>query len=280
MDSGRDRAGLIEAFAAARQRETNGALLAIQVDSVGGEEVRTGGAGARVSEAVRTAARGRSDVFTCPLDGPVLACVVPTCSAPEARRIAEGIRRALAPSAASVGIANFYRYFTADGTAADAAREVERIARQRLETARRQSGGGVCDTTDPSAPAHDERLSVVVIEPDPVSVELLAAALDAAGFEVRQFQNGEAAVASLEASPPALVVCEAMTPRLNGFVIRERLRASTRLAGIPFILVSHRKSEQMIRRAAELDVRHFFRKPLSIVEIVGLAANLTRSRSP
>ena len=57
-------------------------------------------------------------------------------------------------------------------------------------------------------------------------MELLSAALDAAGFEVLAFQNGEAAMASLEASPPSLVICEAMTPRLNGFVIRERLRAS------------------------------------------------------
>ncbi len=96
---------------------------------------------------------------------------------------------------------------------------------------------------------------------------------------MHSFQNGEAAIASLEASPPSLVVCEAMTPRLNGFVIRERLRASPRLAAIPFILVSHRKTEEMIRRAVELDIRYFFRKPLSIVEIVGLAANLTRSPS-
>jgi DNA-binding response OmpR family regulator len=120
---------------------------------------------------------------------------------------------------------------------------------------------------------------VFVIEPDPVSVELLTAALDAAGFEVLSFQNGEAAIASLEASPPSLVICEAMTPRLNGFVIRERLRASPRLAVIPFILVSHRKTEEMIRRAVEADIRHFFLKPLSIVEIVGLAVNITRSPS-
>ena len=71
-----------------------------------------------------------------------------------------------------------------------------------------------------------------------------------------------------------------MTPRLNGFVIRERLRASPRLEAIPFILVSHRKTEDMIRRAVDADIRHFFRKPLSIVEIVGLAVNLTRNPSP
>jgi DNA-binding response OmpR family regulator len=129
-------------------------------------------------------------------------------------------------------------------------------------------------------PAVEDRPSVFVIEPDPVAVELLTAALDAAGFDVASFQNGEAAIASLEASPPSLVICEAMTPRLNGFVIRERLRASPRLEAIPFILVSHRKTEEMIRKAVEADIRHFFRKPLSIIEIVGLARNLTRRPPP
>jgi len=268
MDSTQGRAALAEAFAAARKRETNGALLAVR--PVARDRLAT----------VRRAIADRAGAIVFPLDGPALACVVPAASAAEARTLAEAIRRALAPAAASVGIANFYRFFTADGTAADAAREIERIALHRLATASREAGGGVCDTTDPSLPVPEDHRSVFLIEPDPVSVELLAAALDAAGFDVQSFQNGEAAMASLEASPPDLVICEAMTPRLNGFVIRERLRASPRLAGIPFILVSHRKSEEMVRRAVELDVRHFFRKPLSIVEIVGLAVNLTRSRSP
>ena len=137
--------------------------------------------------------------------------------------------------------------------------------------------GGVCDTSDRAASGEEHGLKAFVIEPDPVSVELLSAALEAEGFAVSSFQNGEAAVASIEADPPSLVICEAMTPRLNGFVIHARLRATPRLAGIPFILVSHRKTEQMIRRAVEADIRHFFRKPLSIVEITGLARNLTRS---
>jgi len=264
MDSRQGRAALVEAFAAARTSETNGAFLAVRPVP------------ADRREAVGAATRNRPGVSLFALDGLVLACIVPVASAAEARALAEDIRRTLSPAAVAVGVANFYRFFTADGTAADAAREIERLALHRLATAGREEGGGVCDATDPSLPVPEDRRSVFVIEPDPVAVELLAAALDAAGFDVRSFQNGEAAMASIEASPPDLVICEAMTPRLNGFVIRERLRASPRLAAIPFILVSHRKSEPMIRRAVELDVRHFFRKPLSIVEIVGLATNLTK----
>lgn len=272
MDAGQDRTGLIEAFASARERETNGALLAIGEGPGGGRNRVAFG------EAVSRAIEDRPGAVLHPLGEAVIGCIVPACSAPAARAAAEAIRSALAPAPVAVGIVSFYEFFTADGPAADIAREMERTARSRLETAAHRGSATVCDTSDPAAVGGDPRPSVFVIEPDPVSVELLSAALDAAGFEVFSFQNGEAAMASLEALPPDLVICEAMTPRLNGFVIRERLRASARLEAIPFVLVSHRKSEEMIRRAVEADIRHFFRKPLSIVEIVGLAANLTRSR--
>ena len=274
MDAGRDRTVLVEVFASARKRETNGALLAIGAGPGGGRNPVAFG------EAAARAIGDRPGAVLHPLGEAVIGCIVPACSAPEARAAAEAIRSALSPAPVIVGIVNFYEFFTAEGTATDIVREIERTARSRLETAAHRGSPAISDTSDRAAPGGDPRLSVFVIEPDPVSVELLSAALDAAGFEVFSFQNGEAAIASLEAAPPSLVICEAMTPRLNGFVIRERLRASPRLEAIPFILVSHRKTEDMIRRAVEADIRHFFRKPLSIVEIVGLALNLARGRSP
>lgn len=267
-----DRTGLSQYYAAARKRETNGALLALQLGQAGSP------AGS-LADAYR-AVRDRPGAVVHTLGGSSIAFILPACSAAEARAAAEAVRGALAPATVSVGIANFYEFFPSDATPADIGREIERAARRRLETAARGAAGGVCDAPDAEAPGAERRPVVFVIEPDPVSVELLSAALDADGFEVHAFQNGEAAMASLEAAPPSLVICEAMTPRLNGFVIRDRLRASRRLAGIPFILVSHRKTEDMIRRAVEADIRHFFRKPLSIVEITGLARNLARSPSP
>ena len=264
--------GLIEAFIASRKRETNGALLAMKQ-----------GPGASPSATLESAYHAICDrlgAVALTQGESSIAFIVPACSAPEARAAAESICSALAPATVSAGIANFYEFFLADGTPAEIAREIERTALRRLEAARRRAGGGVCDATDPSTPAAEARPSVFVIEPDPVSVELLTAALDAAGFEVVSFQNGEAAIASLEASPPSLVICEAMTPRLNGFAIRDRQLASRRLASIPFVLVSHRKTEEMIRRAVEAGILYFFRKPLSIAEVVGLAVNLTRRQAP
>jgi CheY-like chemotaxis protein len=271
MDIGASPGALIDAFTAARAREANGALLAVRVEPGGARspaalDEAVGGAIGRIAGAVRI-----------PLGRDVHGLVLPVAGAPASRSAAERVRADLAPAPTRVGIANFYEFFTADGTAKEIAREIERTALRRLEAAAR--AGGVCDAGGPAAPGDGGGPRAFVVEPDPVSVELLVAALEADGFTVSRFREGEAALASIAADPPDLVICEAMTPRLNGFVIRERMRADRRLAAVPFVLVSHRKTEDMIRRAVEADIRHFFRKPLSIVEVTGLARNLVRDRT-
>ena len=77
--------------------------------------------------------------------------------------------------------------------------------------------------------------------------------------------------------PPAVIIAEAMAPRVNGFALREHLRSNALWNAIPFVLVSHKKNEDLIRKAVEVDIRHYFRKPISITEVVGLVSNLARS---
>lgn len=75
---------------------------------------------------------------------------------------------------------------------------------------------------------------------------------------------------------PTVIVSEVMLPKTNGFAFREELRHSSRLSEIPFILVSQRKSDELIEKAALLGILHFLRKPFSLVELLGLIQNLSR----
>lgn len=57
------------------------------------------------------------------------------------------------------------------------------------------------------------------------------------------------------------------------------MRANALWNAIPFILVSHKKTEDFIRKAVEGKILHFLKKPLSVTEVVGLVTNLTRNRT-
>jgi response regulator RpfG family c-di-GMP phosphodiesterase len=72
------------------------------------------------------------------------------------------------------------------------------------------------------------------------------------------------------------VIAEAITPRMNGFDLHDKLMASAKGRTIPFILVSRRKDEEFIKRAAEKVILFFLKKPFSKTELMGIVDTLMR----
>lgn len=277
-------------LARAREKETNGALLLLRLDNILAINAARGRSGG--DDALRAvayvlnnyrAAPERSTHLAYKLGGPVFGYYIPACSAPQAAATAEEIRQRVIQSevylerlTVSIGIVNFYEFFLSDETREQAALRLEQTAFYRLGLAEKQGANTICDTSDLNATAASARPTVLIVEPEPASLELLVHALEGAEFTVQVCGDGETALDLIRQTPPGVVICEAMTPRLNGFTVRERLRSNALWNAIPFILVSHRKNEEMIRKAVDVDIRHYFRKPISITEVAGLVFNLTR----
>lgn len=283
-----------EEFRRARERETNAVLLAVGLDGLPALNARHGRAsGDEALRAVayvlenRRAQGGHAAEQVFHLGGPTFACYAPEASAPQARAAAEEILDLVRRSelyierlTVSIGLVNLYEFFLEEGPADQIARRIEQAALARLSLAQEQGAGTICDTPSLGRLAAPARQTVLIVEPEPASVDLLLRRLQAAGLTVAACEDGESALSLIEAVSPAVILCEAMTPRLNGFAIRERLRASALWNPIPFILMSHRKNEEFIRKAVDLDIRHYFRKPLSVSEVAGLIVNLTRRPGP
>jgi len=280
-------------FARARDRERNAALLAVKVDGIEALNDRLGRASG--DEAIRSVAyvlegiqkgEGRQAHLLFKLAGSLFGYYLPEASAPQARAVAEQIHEKVQQSetylqrlTVSIGIVNYYEFFLEEGSRDELAQRIRQTALHRVGIAERQGANTICDSSQTSAAAVSTRPTVLLVDPDPDSMELLVRALEAAELVVQTCREGESAMAAIQASPPAAIICEAMSPRLSGFAIREQLRANALWNSIPFILVSHRKNEDLIRKAVERDIRHFFRKPVSLTEVTGLLVNLTR-RSP
>jgi diguanylate cyclase (GGDEF)-like protein len=278
-------------FARARERERNGAFLAVKLDGIAQINERHGRSGG--DEALQAVAYilsslrsrgGRETHAVFRLTGSMFGYFIPECSAPEARTAAEEIHEQVQQSqlflqrlTVSIGLVNFYEFFLEDGTEEQLARRIERVALYRLAIAARRGANTICDTSDTASALVSSRPTVLIVDPDPGSLELLVRTLEAAELVVKVCADGESALEAVQASPPAVIVCEAMSPRLNGFAIRERLQTNALWNAIPFILVSHRKNDELIRKAVERDIRHFFRKPVSLAEVAGLVENLIKA---
>jgi diguanylate cyclase (GGDEF)-like protein len=287
------RLRLPDEFNLARERETSGALLAIKLDRIIEINERFGRTGG--DEALRALGRilqefqgasERASHLLFKLAGPVFGYYIPACSAEQSHAVARDILKYVSESEAfleritvSIGVANLYEFFLREEDSRKIALLIEQTAMRRLGIAEKNGMNTVCSVSEIPGSPDGDKPSILVIDPDPHSIGLLLRALEAANFAVESCQDGETALASIQAKPPSAIVCEAMTPRLNGFTIRERLSANVLWSVIPFILVSHKKTEDLVRKAVELDIRFYFLKPVSIIEIVGLVSNILRSKS-
>jgi CheY-like chemotaxis protein len=79
---------------------------------------------------------------------------------------------------------------------------------------------------------------ILVVDDEPEIRTLLERALSARGFTVETAPDGEEGLARIAAHPPALVLLDAMLPRIHGFEVARRLRADARTRDLPVIMMT------------------------------------------
>jgi len=109
---------------------------------------------------------------------------------------------------------------------------------------------------------------VLIAEDEPHIVESLRFILSREGYEVADAPDGEAAWDSLAQARPDLLILDVMLPRLNGFDVLRRLRASPDGAGLPVIMLTAKGQAQDRRTAQDAGADAFITKPFSNRDVV------------
>ncbi len=124
----------------------------------------------------------------------------------------------------------------------------------------------------------DMAAHLLVVEDDPLTLEVLTDLLRDAGYDVATAGDGVEAVAEAEREPPDLVISDVTMPRADGFELVRRLRARPASATVPILLVSAATNAN--RRAAGLDLGadDFIAKPIDPRELLArIRAQLRRA---
>jgi two-component system chemotaxis sensor kinase CheA len=90
----------------------------------------------------------------------------------------------------------------------------------------------------PEAPAGTAALRILIVEDSVTSRRFLQMILDRAGYQVQTAVDGIEALEHLKEYDFDLVVSDVDMPRMNGFLLTEKIRADTRLARLPIVLVT------------------------------------------
>ncbi|HRW93703.1 MAG TPA: response regulator [Thermotogota bacterium] len=80
--------------------------------------------------------------------------------------------------------------------------------------------------------------TIMIVDDTPENLELLAEVLGAKEYRVMQFPGGELALRAALKSPPDLILLDIMMPRMDGFEVCHRLKATEALREIPVIFLS------------------------------------------
>lgn len=115
--------------------------------------------------------------------------------------------------------------------------------------------------------------SVLVVDDDPHIRQLLTFALQKAGLAVREAEDGEAALASIAAAVPDLVVLDINMPRMDGIEVCRRIRAQ---GDLPVLFLSSRDDEIDRILGMELGADDYVTKPFSPREVVARVAAILR----
>ncbi len=93
-------------------------------------------------------------------------------------------------------------------------------------------------TAEARADLSGDARRILVVDDEPEIRTLLERALSARGFMVETAPDGEEGLARIASHPPALVLLDAMLPRIHGFEVARRLRADARTRDLPVIMMT------------------------------------------
>ena len=123
------------------------------------------------------------------------------------------------------------------------------------------------------------KLTVLVIDDDPVILELLRVNFEIEGFDVICATDGEEGFRRAQADHPDVVISDIMMPRRDGLQLLTDLKADARTAGLPVILLSAKAQNTEVRQGLEMGADDYITKPFDPLELIDrLNAVMTRPR--
>jgi chemotaxis protein histidine kinase CheA/CheY-like chemotaxis protein len=112
------------------------------------------------------------------------------------------------------------------------------------------------------------RVQILVAEDADVVREMMRRALETAGYAVTVARDGEEALALAERTRFALVTTDVVMPRVDGYEVTRRLRASDSYRDVPIVMVTS-KDERIDRlRGFDAGVDAYLTKPVDPAELL------------
>jgi CheY-like chemotaxis protein len=117
--------------------------------------------------------------------------------------------------------------------------------------------------------------TVLVVEDDLDSREVMRMVLEASGYQVLEAGDGAEALVVARAHRPRLILLDLMMPGMDGFQFRESQLRDPAIAAIPVVIVSG--GGAVPEKAAELGAAGYLIKPTDLQRLLAVLRDLWRA---
>ena len=130
---------------------------------------------------------------------------------------------------------------------------------------------------DEAPVAGERQRSIALVDDDRNILTTLSIALQAEGYAIRVYSDGEAALKALTENPPDLAVFDIKMPRMDGMELLRRLRATSDL---PVIFLTSKDEEQDEEAGLAMGADDYIAKPFSQRLLLARIRTILRRSGP
>ena len=104
---------------------------------------------------------------------------------------------------------------------------------------------------------------IVIVDDDPVNLDILTMTLELIDVEATPFENGQSALEHLQtrAEPPPVLIVDRMMPEMDGLELVRRVRADRRFDAMRIIMASASVEPEEIAEARAAGADDYLTKP-------------------
>ena len=110
--------------------------------------------------------------------------------------------------------------------------------------------------------------SVLIVDDEPMTQDLLRLMLEPAGFRVTSAEHGLEALQKIQENKPDIMILDVMMPHMDGITVCKEVRRNAETADLPIVMLSGKTHLNAIEEGLNAGANRYLAKPMSRTDLI------------
>ena len=110
--------------------------------------------------------------------------------------------------------------------------------------------------------------SVLIVDDEPLTQDLLRMMLEPAGFRVTTAEHGLDALEKVKEDKPDIMILDVMMPHMDGITVCKKIRSNPETADLPIVMLSGKTHLNAVEEGLAAGANRYLAKPTSRTDLI------------